>query len=53
VLTIPRMTRLTELYVRNGRQLRLAWLLVLVLLAACNNGNDGGGGGGTDGGGIY
>ena len=47
------MNRLTELYVRNGRLLRLAWLFVLALLAACNNGSDGGGGGGGDGGGVY
>lgn len=44
--------RLTELYVRNGRVVRLAWLLVLAMLAACNNGSDGGGGG-SDGGGVY
>ena len=51
VLRIPcvhlTVNRPMELYVRNGRLLRLAWLLMLALLAACNNGSGG------DGGGVY
>ncbi len=52
MLRMPRVNHLTQLYVRNARLQRVAWLLVLALLAACNNGSDGGGGGG-DGGGVY